>query len=154
MAPKTQEHKSLRYADLLGFSAVISTVAGVVHLMVSPYYLQEWWGYGFFFILAGLAQVTYGMVLGLLPWLAADAPAFLVGERARARMLYHLGTGGNLAIIALYIVTRTLGVPAGPELGTALPITPLSLGTTLTELLLVIALLRLGYVARRAIALH
>ena len=89
----------------------LSVAAGAVHGLVTPAHFEEWWGYGLFFLAATAAQVVYGLALlvGVL-----DRP-LTAGERRR---LYALGMAGNLAILALYVVTRTTGIPwFGPEAG-------------------------------------
>jgi hypothetical protein len=137
----------------LWLAAGLSLVAGIVHLMVSPEYLNEWWGYGFFFILAGLAQLAYGLALCMQPWAYDPTGAFHRGPRPGARALFQAGAVGNAAIIGLYTLTRTVGIPfLGPEAGTVEAITAVSLITTAAELILVIILLRLARSSRYTVS--
>ncbi len=65
-------------------------------------HFEEWWGYGAFFLVAALAQVLY-------------IPLVLVWP---TRIVLLLGIGGNLTIVALYLLTRTVGIPLfGPGVG-------------------------------------
>ena len=77
--------------------------AALIHLYATSEHLAEWGGYGAFFLAAAIFQAAYTMALprwaGRLPFLAAGAAA-------------------NLAIVGLWAVTRTVGVPAGPHAGT------------------------------------
>jgi hypothetical protein len=73
--------------------------AGLVHLAVVQEHLAEWWVYGVFFAVVGAAQI--GWSLGALARVRAPLP-WLVGA-------------GNLALVALWAVTRTVGLPIGPE---------------------------------------
>jgi hypothetical protein len=83
-------------------SAALSLVAALIHLWVAPEHFEEWWGYGTFFVVATLAQALYAPLL--LRW--------------PIRSVLYLGIAGNLAIVALYLITRTLGIPfLGPEAG-------------------------------------
>ena len=83
-------------------AAALSLVAALAHLWVMPEHFKEWWGYGTFFLVAALAQALY-------------VPLLL---RRPSRTVLLLGVGGNLAIILLYVLTRTVGVPLfGPEAG-------------------------------------
>ena len=91
-----------RRGPTLYAAAALSLVAGIVHLWVMPEHLEEWWGYGAFFLVAAAAQVLY--VPLLLSW------------PSRAVLL--TGIAGNIAIVALYLLTRTTGIPLfGPEAG-------------------------------------
>jgi hypothetical protein len=83
-------------------AAALSLLAALIHLWATPEHFEEWWGYGAFFLVAALAQTLY-------------APLVLVRP---TRMVLLLGIGGNLAIVALYLLTRTVGIPLfGPEAG-------------------------------------
>ncbi len=77
--------------------------AGAVHLAVATPHLREWWGYGVFFVASGLVQLGWSAV----------AP-----RRAERRLLW-LGLAGNLAVVALWVITRTAGLPFGPDPGEA-----------------------------------
>jgi MFS family permease len=91
-----------RRGPTLYAAAALSLVAGLVHLWVMPEHFEKWWGYGAFFLLAAAAQVIY--VALLLRW------------PSRAVLL--IGIAGNIAIVALYLLTRTTGIPLfGPEAG-------------------------------------
>ncbi len=81
---------------------------------MSPAHFKEWWGYGVFFLAAALCLIAYGLAL------ITDAidPRYMPGNINRIRRrLYGLGVAGNLAILILYLVTRTVGIPLGPEFG-------------------------------------
>ncbi len=83
-------------------AAALSLLAALIHLWVTPEHFGEWWGYGAFFLVAALAQVLY-------------APLVLVWP---TRVVLLLGIGGNLAIVVLYLLTRTVGIPLfGPGAG-------------------------------------
>ena len=82
--------------------AALSLLAALIHLLVTPEHFEEWWGYGTFFLIAAVAQGAYGAAL--LRW--------------PCRPLLLLGLGGNLSIVVLYLVTRTVGIPVfGPRAG-------------------------------------
>lgn len=86
----------------LYMAAALSVVAALIHLWVAPEHFREWWGYGVFFLVAASAQVIY-------------APLVL---RWPSRMVLLAGILGNLAVVALYLLTRTVGIPMfGPEAG-------------------------------------
>ncbi len=99
------------HSGTLLVAAGLSLGVGIVHALVMPEHLIEWWGYGFFFMLAALAQLTYGLLLFMRPWAYDESGAFRSESSRQARSVYLAGAGGNLAIAALYAVTRMVGVP-------------------------------------------
>src|SRR5215212_7773969 len=83
-------------------AAALSLLAALVHLWVTPEHFEEWWGYGVFFVVAAAAQILYVPIVLLWP----------------TRIVLFLGIAGNLAIVGLYLLTRTVGIPFfGPEAG-------------------------------------
>ena len=90
-------HRPILYAV-----AALSLVAALIHLWVMPQHFREWWGYGAFFLASAAAQAFY--VPLLLRW--------------PSRTILLLGVAGNLAIVLLYLLTRTVGIPLfGPHAG-------------------------------------
>lgn len=116
-----------RTADRLFVAALGSGAAGCAHLSVAGDHLAAWWGYGAFFLLVGSAQLVAGLAL----------------VRAARDRLVRANVWGNLVLILLYVASRTVGVPIGPEhAGHRLePAGPLDLVTVATEVLIVFALL-------------
>lgn len=91
-----------RRGPTLYAAAALSLVAGLLHLWVMPDHFEEWWGYGAFFLAAAAAQLLYAPML--LRW--------------PTRAIFMAGIAGNLAIVVLYLLTRTVGIPLfGPEAG-------------------------------------
>ena len=85
---------------ILYATAALSLVAALMHLWVMPQHFREWWGYGVFFLASAVAQMLY-------------VPLLL---RRPDRTVLLLGVGGNLAIVLLYLLTRTVGIPLfGPH---------------------------------------
>lgn len=81
--------------------ALLSVGAGVLHFAVLGEHWQEWWGYGLFF--------------GVSAWLQLAWAAAVVWRPSRTMLL--TGAAGNLSIAALWLVTRTAGIPVGPASG-------------------------------------
>ncbi len=103
----------------------LTLVAASMHAWVMPEHFEEWWGYGVFFLLVAAAQGFYGVALLRRP----GPPLFL------------LGIAGNLAVVVLYVVTRTVGIPfLGPHAGEVEEVGILGLSATVVEVALVIAL--------------
>ena len=103
----------------------LSLVAALVHLWVAPGHFEVWWGYGTFFLAAAFAQGL--LAVALLRWPGRAMPL--------------AGVLGNLAVVALYVVTRTSGVPFGPHATRAEETGVLDMATTAVELATVVFLL-------------
>ena len=125
-------------------AAWLSVAAGAVHAMAGPGHLAEWWAYGLFFFGSAAFQAAYGLLLftrGIEGW--GGWPA------VRGRV-YAVGAAATAAIILLWAVSRTVGVPAGPEAVEPEGIGPLDLASKALEAALLIALARLWWLAARA----
>ncbi len=108
-------------------AASLSLVAALIHLWMISGHAWLWWGYGVFFLVTALAQGLLGVAL--LRW--PVAPIVLAG------------IWGNLAVVLLYVFTRTVGVPFGPHTGKVEDAGILDMTATFTEMGLVVVLLTL-----------
>ena len=107
--------------------------AALVHVWAMPGHFAEWWGYGAFFLLVAVAQGLYGLALWVRP----------------GRALFFLGIGGSLAVVSLYAVTRTVGVPFfGPHAGEVEAVGLTDSVAAVLEVALVVALGALSWTAR------
>src|SRR5438874_3653561 len=119
---------------------VLSLVAGLIHGIVSPDHFAEWWGYGVFFIVAAFAQAGYGAV-PLMRRMVEDQSILVGWPRSRVRAFLWTGIAGNAATIALWLVTRTVGIPFfGPEAGRVEAIGLWDSLSKLVEVVLVVSL--------------
>lgn len=104
----------------------LSVAAGLIHVVASPSHLDEWIGYGMFFLSAATCQILYAVVLGIQP---------------PSRSIFWTGIIGNAAIIVLWFITRTVGIPFfGPEAGKVEPVGLLDSLSKLIEVTLIIHL--------------
>ena len=125
-------------------AAALSVGAGVVHATVVPEHLEEWWGYGAFFIVAAAAQIAFAVVLVVEPWRRDWIPNRPPLDHARQqRWVYVAGVLGNVALIGLYIVSRTIGIPAGPHAGVVEEVSTIGLVTKAMEAGIVLCLVQL-----------
>lgn len=89
-------------------ATVLAFALGLIHFLAMPLYFDQWLGYGVFFFAVAVFQVMHSMAL------AAAEPN---------RVLLWLGILGNGLVIALWVVTRTVGIPLfGPMAGVVLPV--------------------------------
>ncbi len=99
-----------------------SVGAAVVHADVIASHFQESALYGWFFVLSALTQLAWGLLI-----LRRADRALLMG-----------GAIGNGLIVALWLVTRTSGLPTGPEPWRAESVGGLDVLATVLELALVV----------------
>ena len=88
--------------SLMHTAAVLSLGAAAVHVAVCPEHFREGLVYGVFFAVTSTAQ--FG-------WSA------LVFVRDRLAWLAPVGLVGNAGLVLLWAVTRTVGIPVGPQAG-------------------------------------
>ncbi len=129
-------------------AAGLSAFASLLHGVVTQEHFSEWWGYGAFFVVAAVAQMGYAIVLIMAPWRGAAAVGPLALGVHAERFFYLMGVAGNVAIVALYVVTRTIGVPFfGPDAGKLEAVGVIDVISKATELALIVVLLRMHRVA-------
>ncbi len=80
--------------------------AGLVHLAVVREHLAEWWVYGVFFAVLGALQILWALFA--LARENAPFPGAIAGI--------------NAGVIVLWVATRTVGLPVGPEPWTTEPV--------------------------------
>ena len=119
-APGSQRPASWLDAPLAALVA-LSAGAGAIHLSVASDHFHEYWLFGAFFAALGSAQVAW---------------AVLVAIRGPSRPLL-IAAIGNSAVVALWIVSRTTGLPLGSHLGAPEALGFPDVAATLFEVVLV-----------------
>ncbi len=130
------------------FAGVCVVVSGSAHGLVTHEHFQEWWGYGVFFLVAAICLIGFGLAL------ITDAidPRYMPGDVHRIRrLMYLVGAIGNVSILVLYVVTRTVGVPLGPASGSVESVGAIDIVAKTTELLAVAGLVVLFLKTRRVV---
>ena len=110
-------------------AAVLAIAAGLIHAVAAVGHASEYWGHAAFFALLAVAQVAWGVIV----------------YRGAGRRLLATGAAGSAAVALLWLVSRTAGLPLGPDAGAPEAVGPLDALATLDELatvLIVVALLR------------
>lgn len=103
---------------VLRVAAALSAGAALAHGLLTPAHFEEWVGYGVFFFLAGFAQAFYALLILLQPWRYHPELGPRPNADATTRRFYQWGIIGNILLVAMYVVSRTVGVPLfGPQAG-------------------------------------
>src|SRR5574338_695544 len=86
---------------LIILSIIMTILAGIIHLILVPLHIEHAPAHGLFFLLVGMAQIVWGIMMWRRPTLK----------------LYYFGAVMAGWLIVLYIVTRLLPAPFshGPE---------------------------------------
>ena len=109
-------------------AAVFSMLAGWIHVFFAPEHFEEWVGYGIFFAVASACQMLFSLTV--------------VTNTPPRRELLWAGILGNIALIALWGVTRTCGIPFfGPSAGEVETVGLLDLIAQIAELALITCLI-------------
>jgi hypothetical protein len=117
------------HAELLVTIAALSAAAAAIHASVARPHFGESKLFGLLFLIAAVGQAVWA-VLAL---------------RHPSRALLLCGATANAGIVAVWVLSRTTGVPLGPEPWTPEAVQPLDVVATLCELAIVgfaLALLR------------
>jgi hypothetical protein len=103
-------------------AALLSVGAAAIHFAVGPEHFREYWGFGVFFVVVAWLQL-----------------AFAAAALVRAQRAIVVGAAiGNALVVVIWIVSRTIGIPLGPEPGTAESATVIDLMATAFELVIVV----------------
>jgi hypothetical protein len=101
--------------------AAFSIAAGVIHAAVVPEHLEETWVFALFFIVAAGFQIAWTIPVVFGP----------------SSGVYAAGAVANGAMIGIWSVSRTIGLPIGPERWMTESAGLLDITATALELLLV-----------------
>ena len=126
---------------LLGGLAALSVGAAAIHFAVVFEHFAEYALYGVFFLVLSWAQVIW--------------PAVLLWRPSRPWLW--LGIAGNAVVIAVYVASRTAGLPFGPDLHNPEPVGALDVVSCVLEFGLIAgcaALLWRPSLADRPVARH
>ncbi len=113
-----------RHLDPALTLAALGTLAAAgVHVAVCPEHYGEGWLYGAFFTATASAQLVWAALLMFRP----------------DPRVIRAGLAATLALIALWAVTRTAGIPLGPQRGEVEEVGTLDIIATTCELVVVMA---------------
>jgi hypothetical protein len=108
------------------WAAFASLGAGIIHLTVVSEHAAEWWLYGVFFMVLAIVQIAW-------------AVQAMESDPIPAPLLF---AAVNVAIVGLWFVSRTVGLPVGPERWAAEAVATPDLVCTALEAVVVLLLVR------------
>lgn len=107
-------------------AAALALIAGLIHLYIAPEHFEEAFEFGLFMVVVGAAQVAAGTLLAVRP----------------SRPLVIATVVGTLLLFAVYGVSRTAGLPFGPEPWHPEHVHTIDVVSKATEFALLLVLLR------------
>jgi len=113
--------------------AALSATAAAVHAQVGPEHFRESAAFGVFFLCASAGQAAWAVAVCRKP--------------VRAVLL--AGAAANAAVVALWAVSRTMGLPIGPRAWRPEAVSQPDVVATLLELSIVAAVARIAWANRR-----
>lgn len=136
VAPAIQGPAPRRFSDVLRYSlSILSAGAGAIHIAVIQAHFEEYWASGVFFAVTAWLQILWAVLIVARP----------------SRLVVLSGVAINAIIIGVWVVSRTVGIPLGPDAGSPEAAEFVDIAATAFELLLVlggIALLFRGATSR------
>jgi hypothetical membrane protein len=96
---KLSERRSLRLRGEMLPLAVASAGAGLVHLGVCPEHFREATVFGVFFLVVAIVQVVWAGVVAVRP----------------SKALLAAGAVASAGLVAIWAMSRAVGVPIGPD---------------------------------------
>lgn len=105
------------------FAALFTAGAAAIHFAVIRDHFEEYWAFGLFFALSGWAQMLWALAI----------------VRFAHRRLLLAGIAANIAIAVVWALSRTTGLPIGPNAGSAEPAHFIDALATAIELLAALA---------------
>jgi hypothetical protein len=121
--PRHHRNRAIPRSNGLLFVALCSAGAAGIHAFVCPEHFREFFALGLFFVVAAALQAVWALLVYLRP-----TDGLLV-----------VGAAGNVVLILVWAVSRTFGVPIGPEVWRPEAISGLDVIATVLEATLVIA---------------
>lgn len=109
---------------LRGIGAVTVLAAGAIHIAQVGVHLEEGWILAAFFLVVGTIQVIAGLLL----------------FRTWPPIWFWFGIAGSAGVIGIWVVSRTVGLPFGPEPGEVEALGTADAAASLTEAITVVAL--------------
>lgn len=119
---------------MLGVASGASAVAGLAHYAAIPAHRAEWSVAAFLFTVVGAFQVLWPVLIRTHP----------------GRVLWWTGLAVNVGLLTVWAISRTSGMPFGPEAGEPEPVGVLDLIASVSELIVVAALLVRPLLSRTA----
>jgi hypothetical protein len=120
-----------RLAERAGLG-VASALAGLIRLVVVPAHLEEWRQAGMFFVVLAAFQVLWAVLI----------------VRRPERLVLVSGAMVNAAVIGVWAVSRSGGLPWGPHAGEPEAVGVLDIAATACEALIVAGALTLAFAER------
>jgi hypothetical protein len=105
--------------DMTGLLVIATVLSAAIHVSVVPDHLEEYRVFGLFFVFVAGAQIAWAIAIRV----------------SRSAVVLATGAALNMGLIGAWAISRTTGVPIGPDAWMPEPIGGLDVAATLLELL-------------------
>jgi uncharacterized membrane protein YsdA (DUF1294 family) len=119
---QTRESDASAGAEAVLLTVALAFVAGAILAVASAGHFSEFWLFGVFFCVLAVAQLAWG--------------AWLYARPSRTSLL--AGVALDVPVIAIWLLSRTVGVPLGPDAWRPEHAGALDLAATLDECLIIV----------------
>jgi hypothetical protein len=123
-APRPPDAEAATWDGVVLIAAFMAAASALVHLSLAPAHFGEWWVFGALFLLAAALQMGLAVVLLRAPTRAAVGATVAV----------------NAGLVLAWFLSRTTGLPVGPDVGVPEVARLLDVLTSLDEVLLILLL--------------
>ena len=128
---KSNNSKSTSIRIIIISIAILSTSAGIIHLLLVQEHMEESFIWGISFLISAIAQIIYSIFITLV---AEKLPPL------NKRLLYFFGIAGNALLVGIFVMARLFTPPFSPEAAPINELEPNGIITIITELFLTVLL--------------
>ena len=129
-------YSNLRNIGIITISVTILSIsAGIIHLLLIQEHMKESFMWGIFFLLSGIAQIIFGIIIGIIDKLSP----------IKKSMLYYFGIIGNTLLVGIFVFVRLFPPPFSSEASPINELEPNGIIIIITEILTIVLL---AYIVR------
>ena len=124
-------YSNLRNIGIITISVTILSIsAGIIHLLLIQEHMKESFMWGIFFLLSGIAQIIFGIIISIIDKLSP----------IKKSMLYYFGIIGNTVLVGIFVFVRLFPPPFSSEASPLNELQPNGIIIIITEILTIVLL--------------
>ena len=124
-------YSNLRNIGIITISVTILSIsAGIIHLLLIQEHMKESFMWGIFFLLSGIAQIIFGIIISIIDKLSP----------IKKSILYYFGIIGNALLVGIFVFVRLFPPPFSSEASPLNELQPNGIIIIITEILTIVLL--------------